>query len=519
MLAILSALIPLTVHKRPNLFPDSFQYLTAANSIHSTGRMATSLVHFDTERSHGTIPAPLTWFPPGYPLAITAVSQLGCSPETAALLISVASFVFVAWALWRLVRIIDPSVWTARVAVLCWIVSSQALFYSVSALSEAIFTVLGLASVLFLVSAEEMTDSVHVWICWLGSAVMAGLSYWVRYAGILWVLGCVAFFMAQIVYGNNGKRSRLPAIAATALLLLLVAPLMIRNVMLVGDWRGGNNTPAAMPLGKFAVDSAKLTFHLVLGDAPIGQLALPAILIAIGVIGVCVVARHFLRTGVSWRLLLTKQEIVLAAFLLYSGGIAGIALRSVIEYAPRMFIPVLPHLIVLATCFVAFVLRHPSARNYPRWVPLTIVLCLLLGYTVGNLFSRALPEPDTFEKTEEALRQPDRTGRSVKDLLGRELEPNEVIASTNGQAAGYILAHPTLSLVGYPYDLTPWSEPVLHKQIDRFGARHLLVFRDITFDPVIRESRFLGALAACRPAAPWLQLVNENPSICVYRVE
>jgi hypothetical protein len=481
--------------------------------------MATSLVHFDTERSHGTIPAPLTWFPPGYPLAITGVSQLGYSHETAALLISVASFVFVAWALWRFVRIIDPSPWTARAAVLCWLVSSQAFFYSVSALSEAMFTMLGLASLLFLVCTEEMNNSVHVWMCWLGSAAMAGLSYWVRYAGILWVLGCLAFLVAQIVYGNNGKRSRRPAIAAIALLFLLVAPVMIRNVMLVGDWRGGNNTPAAMPLGKFAVDSAKLAFHLVLGDAPIRQLALPAVLIAIGVIGVCIVARYFLRTSVSWRMLLTKQEIVLAAFLLYTGGIAGIALRSVIEYAPRMFIPVLPHLIVLATCFVAFVLRHPSARSCPRWVHLTIVLCLLLGYTIGNFFSRALPEPDTFEKTEEALLQPDRTGRSVKDVLAHELEPNEVIASTNGQAAGYILAHPTLSLVGYPYDLTPWSEPVLHKQIDRFRARYLLVFRDAAYDPVVTESRFLRALAAGRTAAPWLQLVIENPSICVYRVE
>lgn len=519
ILAVLSAIIPLTVQKRPNLFPDSFQYLTAAKNLHSTGRMATSLVHFDTERSHGTIPAPLTWFPPGYPLAIAAISRLGCDYETAALLTSVASFVFVAWALWHLVRIIDPSRWAARAAVLCWIVSSQALFYSVSAMSEAVFTALGLASLLFLVSTEEMSNSVHVWMCWLGSAAMAGLSYWVRYAGILWVLGCFVFFMAQIVYGNNGKRSRRPAITAVALLFSLVAPLMIRNMMLVGDWRGGNNTPAAMPLGKFVVDSAKLAFHLVLGDAPIGQLALPAMVIAIGVIGVCIVARRFFRANFSWRLLLAKQEIVLAAFLLYSGGIAGIALRSVIDYGPRMFVPVLPHLIVLATCFVAFALRRSQGGSYPRWVQLTIVLCLLLGYTAGNFVSRALPEPDTFEKTEEALLQHDRTGHSIKERLASELKPTEVIAATDGQAAGYVLAHPTLSLVGRPYDLTPWSEPVLHKQIDRFGARHLLVFRNTAFDPVIRESRFLGALAACQTAAPWLQLVNENQSVCVYRVE
>lgn len=518
LLALLVAILPLTTQRRPHLFPDSFQYLSAANSLHSTGRMATSLVHFDTERSHGTIPAPLTWFPPGYPTAIAGVSLIGCSYETAALLISVASFVFVTWALWRLMRIIDPSPWAARIAVLCWLISSQAAFYSVSALSEAMFTMLGLASLLFLISTDEMSDSAHVWICWMGAALTAGLSYWARYAGILWVLACLAFFTAQIVYANKTKRSRSPAIAAGALLFLVVMPVFIRNVMLVGDWRGGNNTPAAMPVGKLAVNSARLMFHLVLGDARMGQLALPAIVISIGVVGVCIVARRSFPASFSGRLLLAKQGIVLAAFLLYSGGIAAIALRSVIEYGPRMFVPVLPHLIALAVCFAAFVLRLPSARNYPRWVHLTIVLCLLLGYTVGNFISRASPQLDTFEKTEEALLQPDETGHSIKERLAHELEPNEVIAATNGQAAGYVLAHPALSLVGRPYDLVPWSEPVLHKQIDRFGVRHLLVFRDATFDPVVEESQFLGALAAGQ-APPWLRLVNENQSVCVYQVQ
>jgi hypothetical protein len=63
-----------------------------------------------------------------------------------------------------------------------------------------------------------------------------------------------------------------------------------------------------------------------------GQLALPAIFISIGVIGVCIVARRSFPASFSWRLLLTKQGIVLVVFLLYSGGIAAIALRSVIEY-------------------------------------------------------------------------------------------------------------------------------------------------------------------------------------------
>ena len=103
VLALIVAVVQLP-HQgmRPRLENDSFQYLSAASQVRSTGQMATTLVHFDTERKHGVIPAPLTWFPPGYPIAIGAVSTLGLSFETSALLISVACFVLVTAGAWRL---------------------------------------------------------------------------------------------------------------------------------------------------------------------------------------------------------------------------------------------------------------------------------------------------------------------------------------------------------------------------------------------------------------------------------
>ena len=70
---------------------DSFQYLSVAKNIRQGNGIATDLVYFDTERSHGRIPAPLTTFPPGYPAVIAALSGLMGGFEAAARFLSVIS--------------------------------------------------------------------------------------------------------------------------------------------------------------------------------------------------------------------------------------------------------------------------------------------------------------------------------------------------------------------------------------------------------------------------------------------
>jgi hypothetical protein len=263
--AVVAAMVQLPQRRAPVLSDDSFQYLSAASQLRSAGRMATSLVHFDTERSHGTIPAPLTWFPPGYPLTIAAVSAVGLDYETAALSISIACFVLVTAGIWCLVRILDPSPWAARIAAFCWLTNSYALSFSVSALSEPMFTALGLASILLL--AYTGKQGTHNTACWIGSAAMAGASYWVRYAGVLWVGACFV-----LLFGSRKRAPLRSVMFAGALLLFSVLPLMVRNTLLVGDWRGGNNTPATMPISRFVADTPRIMHHLILGDGVISRL-------------------------------------------------------------------------------------------------------------------------------------------------------------------------------------------------------------------------------------------------------
>jgi hypothetical protein len=518
--ALVLAGLQLPLQRSPCLSDDSFQYLSVAKLLRSTHQLATPLVHFDTERSHGTIPAPLTWFPPGYPAAIALVSTTGLSCEHAALLISIASFVLVTGGLWRLTRALNPSRWVARAAVLGWLANSHALQYSVSACSELLFTVLGLGSVLFLVQADETGDGERRnGLRRLGSAILAGASYWVRYAGILWALSCLALLWAQFAAARSKRRATLPfAIAASTSVLLLLAPVMIRNVILVGDWRGGNNTPASMSISVFVRESIKLAYHLILGSASVRQLWLPTALMSIGLLGLCVTTfRAWGATHVPpVRRAPGALVPVLGTAAIYIAGIAMIAMHSVISYAPRMFVPVLPHLLALGACGIATLARRIPARIQPRTYP-AMLACVLLGYVSGNVISRISLGPDQYAKTQRALLAPDEAGRSIRRLLDEELKPGDVIAATNGQAAGYILNHPALSLVGRPYGTVAWNAPELRAALTRYGAAWLLVFRDAELDPVVGESPLLAGLAAGR-GPPWLDLAGSNGRVYVYKV-
>ena len=93
-----------------------------------------------------------------------------------------------------------------------------------------------------------------------------------------------------------------------------------------------------------------------------------------------------------------------------------------------------------------------------------------------------------------------------------------MIAATDGQFVGYLLQHPTLSLVGRPYSFMPWDEAGLRTQMTVFHASHLFVVRDPNLDPVVQESAFLAALAN-RKSPSWLEQVVCNRDLCLYRVQ
>ena len=74
LLALLAASAIRTFRPMP-LGNDSYQYLNVAENFRHDHHLTTSLVNFDTERSHGRIPAPLTTFPVGYPFVVAILAN------------------------------------------------------------------------------------------------------------------------------------------------------------------------------------------------------------------------------------------------------------------------------------------------------------------------------------------------------------------------------------------------------------------------------------------------------------
>ena len=67
---------------------DGYQYLSVVDNLSAGHGVSTNLVHFDIERAHGTIPAPLTTFPAGFPVATTVFHAMGMASQSAGVAVS-----------------------------------------------------------------------------------------------------------------------------------------------------------------------------------------------------------------------------------------------------------------------------------------------------------------------------------------------------------------------------------------------------------------------------------------------
>ena len=101
-LAWILALLLLHVHT-PGFGNDGYQYLSVADNISRGNGIQTSIIYFDRERMHQTIPAPMVTFAPLYSVLIAALHRLGLSLENAGLLLSQVSFGILPLS-WRLRR-------------------------------------------------------------------------------------------------------------------------------------------------------------------------------------------------------------------------------------------------------------------------------------------------------------------------------------------------------------------------------------------------------------------------------
>jgi hypothetical protein len=196
-----------------------------------------------------------------------------------------------------------------------------------------------------------------------------------------------------------------------------------------------------------------------------------------------------------------------AALMFYAG------LTTVISYGARMFVPVIPLLAVLLAIAVNRWLP-PAQGTLMRRAP---ALAAAMGlYLIVNAISYANPLVDRATVVRSQLAGRTSAGPSIGDLI--EATGRGVVVANSGQALGFLLDRPTVSLVGPHYSNIEWDEAALREVVSRYAASVVVMTGPSDAQPLSTDlipSAFIGSLTRGE-APPWLRVVGRSGPVTVY---
>lgn len=495
----------------PHLFEDSYQYLDAARSVTSGGCFCTHVAIFDEQVQHGRMPIPFTHFAPGYPLLIAVLSKAGVSLTTAALIISVAGFVFSLLMIWDIALTFGARMWAVTAVSLLWLLHFRALFDATSVTTESAFTAL-LAAMAALIARDVRNGGARpVTLLLLGIA--AGGAYDIRYAGLFTLPVAVIYILWRAL---RTPKVRSWAAAGLIAIAVLVGAVMARNFYLAGSWRGGFISSAHQSLGHVLADTLKSFYHLVFGDAVAARRDIWAAVFGAAFILVlfCIfrafkqgkyqAAPPFAPMAGAW---------ILALAAAYIAGIIATGLTTIADDVNRYSRPLYPLALGLAAPLLSVALRG-------RWIAAGIAAIGAILVINGRSFStKPTPSPDIVAR--DMLGRNVQPGLSGMDWLRGHISPDNVLFSVYGQGVHYAIDRNVISCIFPGYTARRIDAETYREEMTQFHARYLLVFPGLAPDIVPEQSAvpFLRDLAAGKPAPDWLREDVRNAEIAVYECD
>lgn len=506
----------------PGLAHDSFQYLSVAEQALRGRFGATSLVHFDAERSFATVPAPLVTFPLGYPAAIALLGLTGMPLARAALFINVASALACVPLLWWMTGQLGMGRYLRHAVLACVVFNGAFLLFAATASTEMLFTVSVLGGVALLLRARLRDGPGNPWL-WVAAGLVFGLAYHVRYAGLFVVVALAVLAVRHIVARDRALALGYAVSFAAAVTLVAVG--MARNLILVGNWRGGNEKVVSNALSGVVEQTVRAANGLVLGplSGASSESLVPRALFGVWVLllaGLLFMKRQAPRQTVNAADTRVRGFSVdlLTILVVYTALMFYAALSTVISYGTRMFVPMIP-LIALLVGLGVSALRPQTTASVSGWTrPNWALATTLLVYAVLNLLAFRVPLVDRSSPVIAQMDALTDTGMRVRDVIARYAGEGRVIVANNGQAIGYELGRPTISLVGPHYSNAVWDETAVHNLIDRYRAAVVVITAPNAIqraDNDLIPSPFVDSLARGESPA-WLRLVSRAGSIFVY---
>jgi hypothetical protein len=515
-------------HGGPILGYDSFQYMSVAENLAAGNGIRTSIAHFEPERSHGVLPAPMTWFPAGYPALMTVLALVGISPMWAGFLVSGTAFcALVATTAW-LCSWYGLSAAAARLTLFCLIANSMAITFSAAVLSESTFTALSVGSLAMLLAASSEGGTAHDGsglALWALSGLATGLSCWIRYTGLFLFAGVGLYLSLEILRDRRRDlRGPLLAVAAAG---ALTAALLLRNVYLVGTWRGGNTKAVSETALYVARRSAAAIYQLFLGALRLERLGVPELLLALaGSVCACfgITALWHNRAAVARNLKDRPSLMPLLTYLgVYAAAMIYLTFFSTPHVSARYCYPVLPLLLVLIGLLVTLVAPN-LGRTRHRGIALASVVAVVASYLFLNVRDAVEPSLSRSALIERRIakffEEPTPSGEPLRRWVDANIPADASIVATDGQPTAFVLRRNTVSLASLDYRSQAWEEPQVRELMSRFHAAFLILYRGtpaLAVPVEQSESQFLRTLARGEQPSDWLQLATRNPYVLIFR--
>ena len=504
---------------------DSYQYLSIAKQAFKGNYGYTNLVTFDRERSYGIIPAPATGFPLGYSTLIALVGWFKVPVETAGWMISALSTAGCVPLLMFILTNLNLSRSLKVFAAGFFVCNASTIKFGSAVLSEALFCFLVLLAVTLILRAQQHNKA--GFFLWVSAGMTFGAAYFVRYAGMFFILGVGFLVIRHAFLKQRNLLLGYLGVLLSASIWLFGG--LLRNLMLTGNWRGGNEKVIENQLISIIFYTARALNSLILGPgtmADTGALRLAAIILfGIGI--VCLMNKQFKQI----RLKLFNYSPEFSGFSLdvailifvYSACMFYAGLTTVIDYNYRMFVPILPLVVILLFQMVDRVRQLISKTDSWRscWrqrVGLTMIGLAMILYAYLNLLVLKLPVSREGETILKILDSKTHIQISVRDAVNKLTGPNGIIIANHGQALGYFLDHPTLSLVGPQYSDEKWDENAIAALVRRYNARAIVIaaWQGLQDNDDIIPSPFIRSLTQNSPPK-WLSLAHRSEGVLVYK--
>jgi hypothetical protein len=510
---------------------DGYQYLSVAENFNHGRGLTTSLVFFDTERSQGRIPAQLTTFPPGYPVVVAMTSRLWGDLEGTARVVSCICYAGTAALLaWALILTGVTALWR-QVVLLLFATNAFLISFATSVSTEPLYMLLSTGAVVALIWVEKSTLPKHVLIAAAVIAYsVAGLAYWVRYAGLFFIAAVLSYALLQLVLHRNRYRT---VLLLTALIpVTLAGSMMLRNLATVGNWRGGNDMTVSHPLNDVMIDYAKAQLHLILGQHDVTFGVWESSLL-VGGLGVVVLLIAAVRKGggpnTSWPWMSVWRKptvglLVGLCVLVYSVGIFYAGLRTVISFGPRMFLPILPlYLLLLGMGLNWLTSRWPASAQSP-WLKVGILLVIVgyAGINARDLHERLKPAPH--EILAALYAKPTADGQTLLKWVESNTDVGDTLIAVDGQATGYLLHRSTVGMIKAQYSSVRWECDEIKTQMKRYKSSYVILYKpssstiyDAPDEWLLTESQFVATSVSQQPPCGFV-IAAENSNVRILKI-